>query len=123
MNTTLLAGSNMPVIRSPKLQARISEYLAAKETASEAEKTVKAIKPELIDAMAGAPTAICGPYSLNLTARAGTASSIKLDNGRVIPLSELREVVLRDGTTVKASAIACLTGEREASKVFSVRAR
>lgn len=115
--------TNMPVITSRAIQTKIREFLAAKSAQSEAEKIQKAIKPDLLDAMAGAPTAICGPYSLDLSPRKGSTASLELKNGRKLELSEIREIVLADGTTIKAAEIVKLAGAREASEVFTVKAR
>ena len=115
--------NSMTTITSRIVREKIVKYLAAKETEKIATAEIKAVKPDLLDAMAGAPTAICGPYSLDLSTRKGSAASIELSNGRVIGAEDLREIVLRDGTTIKAADIAKITGARAESEVFTVKAR
>lgn len=113
---------NMPVITSRSIRDKIVRFLAAKQAKADAEKEMNTVKPDLLDAMAGAPTAICGPYSLNKTLRQGSAAKLELANGRKLALSDIREFVLHDGTTVKGIHIVKVAGERAPAEVFEVKA-
>ena len=111
--------------RKPWLE-KILSYLSTWEQhkfataeARRLEKSYKSTKGAIFDAMGTKRSAICSNYLLVREPGNPIEATITLSSGRIIEMSEIKELVLTDGLKVKPSEISTMyAGRRDSDKLI-----
>ena len=129
-NTThmiAIPGSNSLVrLAVPKWGQVIRDFMAAKTLKKTAESQARAadarykdLRKQLIPALAGAPSAVCGHAILTLKTTSAAEASITLADGSKLPWSSVQAVLVR-GRRVMAEEIASVYGGRAGSEDLDI---
>ena len=106
--------SGLPAIKRlpAELAATIRRLVANRATYAALDKSNRADKTALLVAMDGAPAAVCEGFALTAREVGPVPASIKLNDGRTIPLAEIKGFSTKDGKRFSADDIASVFGGR-----------
>jgi hypothetical protein len=121
LDSTTLSNSIVRIAPA-KWGQTIKDYIAAKALkkqldadARAADVQVKALRSQLVPALAGAPSAVCGHHLLTLTESKASAASLTLNNGAKIAWGDVTAVMV-GGRKIPVDEIASLYGGRASSQ-------